>query len=453
MKIKRDVRSCFAICIVTLLLLCVSFTSCSDGTGGSGRSVRPRTLRDVPANKLAFRFEPDVKESDLPPAITRAAADEEKHERVRFDFETRRTADALFRTITSPDGARVLAVYATAATDDNEYKIDVYATDGTLVRAALPANLSAAFASIIAWSPDGNYFAFAGFKSTAPVAEQSSSSTVATPSTDAPTADNANDANSIAAPIAGVSPAVITPEVPAFSTEQLYVCNRDGYDLRPLTKLEGLIYFQFAWSPDSRSVAALACREDEWEARIKENLAPAGRPRLLSLDGSGAERLLDDRLTQVAPVWSPDGSKVATAFETDVFIYDAAGGRPTVANLELRDTLFNASVQYEKTHAKPVNTNQNQNGKDGKASANRQAVANDATSSPDLSSTANVLSFNPIIELQWSQPDVLFAQSGFVRVINRTPTRNYLRWHVLRLSAQATLLSRVNFTSRRVTLN
>jgi hypothetical protein len=41
--------------------------------------------------------------------------------------------------------------------------------------------------------------------------------------------------------------------------------------------------------------------------------------------------LLDDELTEALPVWSPDSSKIADAFDTDVMIYDAALDKPTQA--------------------------------------------------------------------------------------------------------------------------
>ena len=110
--------------------------------------------------------------------------------------------------------------------------------------------------------------------------------------------------------------------MPLFNTEQIYICNRDGFDLRPLTTREGLIYFYVAWAPDNHALVALACREAEWNARERELKLPAGRPRLVSLDGG--ERLLDDALAEAQPVWSPDSSKVATAFDTDAAIHDAA---------------------------------------------------------------------------------------------------------------------------------
>ena len=92
-------------------------------------------------------------------------------------------------------------------------------------------------------------------------------------------------------------------------------------------------------------MAALACKEDEWNARERQFKLPAGRPRLLAPDGS--ERLLDDGITDALPVWSPDASKIATAFDTDVAIYDAKGKTPTQARLPLGDQLIAASVAYE----------------------------------------------------------------------------------------------------------
>ena len=81
-----------------------------------------------------------------------------------------------------------------------------------------------------------------------------------------------------------------------------------------------------------------------WNAREKAFKLPSGRPRLIALDGK--ERLLDDELADALPVWSPDASKVAAAFDTDVGIYDAATNRPTQARIHLRDSLLAASAAY-----------------------------------------------------------------------------------------------------------
>src|SRR5439155_12024692 len=55
-----------------------------------------------------------------------------------------------------------------------------------------------------------------------------------------------------------------------FNTEQVYLCNRDGFDLKPLTTRDGLIYFALAWAPDTHALVALACKESEWQARERE---------------------------------------------------------------------------------------------------------------------------------------------------------------------------------------
>src|SRR5947209_10933885 len=94
-----------------LLLLLLSFSALSflgcRGTG-SKQSVQPRTMRDVPAERLAYSLEPDVS------APQGAATDEgEILEPIKNDFDTRRQSDALVRTVPSPDGQRTLALYET----------------------------------------------------------------------------------------------------------------------------------------------------------------------------------------------------------------------------------------------------------------------------------------------------------------------------------------------------
>src|SRR6185295_2780479 len=137
--------------------------------------------------------------------------------------------------------------------------------------------------------------------------------------------------------------------ITVFNTEQIYVCNRDGYDLRPLTSRDGLIYFALSWAPDSHALVALACKEDEWNEREREFKTPAGRPRLISF--AGEERLLDDQLAQAPPVWSPDSSKVATAFDVSIGIYDAATKSPTQARIALREQLVTASAAFDEKSA------------------------------------------------------------------------------------------------------
>jgi hypothetical protein len=223
--------------------------------------------------------------------------------------------------------------------------------------------------------------------------------------------------------------------VTTFKTEQIYVGNSDGFDLRPITTREGLIYFKLAWSPDGQSIAALACREDEWESRKREGRAPAGRPRIVTLDGQ--ERLLDDRLTAVAPVWSPDGSKVATAFDFDVAVYDVAGSAPTAAGLPLAETLRAASKEYDVRVLKKQEGDANKAG--GGASTGGAAASAPAQQAPveDV-----LISYNPFVRLEWLEPETLLAQTAYVRYFENEPVPviSYKRWHVLRLYPQAALL-------------
>ena len=214
--------------------------------------------------------------------------------------------------------------------------------------------------------------------------------------------------------------------VATFQTEQIYTCNRDGFDLKPLTSREGLIYFAFSWAPDSHALVAVACKESEWEARDKQFQLPAGRPRLIFLDGQ--ERLLDDGLADALPAWSPDSSKVAAAFETDVTIYDAATDKPTQAKLPLRDSLVAASAVYEqKSAAKKSDSSNNRN--DDVIGVVRSGV-----------DAGIPVSFNPIVRLQWSAPERLYFQTAYVRVLPNETINSFPRWHVLHLSAQAAVL-------------
>ena len=181
-----------------------------------------------------------------------------------------------------------------------------------------------------------------------------------------------------------------------------------------------MIYFYFAWAPDNHALVAVACREAEWNAREKEFKLPAGRPRLIAPDGT--ERLLDDQLTDALPVWSPDSSKVATAFETDIAVYDAAAKSPTQARLPLRDSLIAASVAFElKTSNKKIDATKNGN-----------KVATPQNSVP--------ASFNPIVRLEWPAPEKLYFQTAYVRLMPNDTISTFQRWHLVVLSAQAAVL-------------
>jgi len=364
------------------------------------QDVRPRVLRDVPARNLAYRLTPDVS----PPSAE--IEDFDKFPAVANDFAGKRKDEALIRTVVSPDGRRVLALYGAADEPGSTFRIDLYNSDGQFLRNLIPPDIACVFPETVTWSPDGNFINFIARKR-------------ATPSpSPTPFEEPVPQPSGSPLPSPSTSVAPIFAPVASFYTEQIYICNRDGYDLKPLTSRDGLIYFYFVWAPDGHAMAALACKEDEWNERERQGKLPAGRPRLIGQDGT--ERLLDDALTDALPVWSPDASKIATAFDTDVAIYDAGGKTPTQGRLPLGEQLIAASVAYdEKTTTKKANANTN---------------TQKAGSAP-----ATPASFNPIVRLDWRRPEALYFQTAYVRVRPET-INTFQRWHQLNLSAQAAVL-------------
>ena len=390
--------------ILTIAGLLVSISGCKSVI--DRQDVRPRVLRDVPARVLAYRLEPDVSPPDQQTDDTG-----EKLASIQKDFTSRRPNDALIRTVASPDGNRLLALYGTDAEPASAFRIDLYNSDGAFLRNLTPPALSCVFPGTVAWSPHGNLISFIAHKGTTP----------------SPSPTPLDDEVAVASPEAAPSIAPSFAPVAAFQTEQIYICDRDGFDLKPLTSREGLIYFAFSWAPDSHALVALACKEDEWERREKQFRSPAGRPRLITTDGQ--ERLLDDTLADALPVWSPDSSKVATAFETDVSIYDAATNKPTQARLPLRDALMAASTAYEQKAATT------------KAEEANKGTNNAAAPSPQTSTTSSIpVSFNPIVRLDWPSPERLYFQTAYVRVMPNEIISTFSRWHLLQLSAQAAVL-------------
>ena len=388
------------------LLLIFSVACRSDG---EAQRVRPRQLRDVPAQRLAFNFQADVQPS---PGTTNDEV--QKLPAIQQDFDARRKNDALLRTVSSPDGQRALALYGTAEETSQTFRIDLYSSDGKFLRNLTPPDLAVVFQDSVVWSPDGGYIAFVGRRALMPAP--------------APTPGEEGLPPPLGSPLELASPLPTSTVPPAFAplavfnTEQIYLCNRDGYDLKPLTRRDGLIYFALAWAPDSHALVALACTDREWDAREKEFKTPAGRPRLLSVDGQ--ERLLDDALAEAPPVWSPDSSKVATAFGVDVGIYDAAGRSPTQARIALRERLLTASAAFDE---------QAQAGKK-KAPENSIKAGNSLT--PDIP-----FSFNPIVRLEWPVAEKLYVETAYVTLRSEL-IKTFSRWHVLMLSPQAAVLGR-----------
>jgi hypothetical protein len=400
--IRKSKRATTALTILVTLIFAAGCKSVIER-----QDVRPRILRDVPARNLAYRLSPDVSppNSEFEDPLDKFAA-------VANDFAAKRKDEALLRTAVSPDGRRVLALYGTADEPGSTFRIDLYNSDGQFLRNLIPPDISCVFPETVTWSPDGNFINFIARKRVLP-----------TPS---PTPVTQPEPADLPSPVVSPSVAPLFAPVASFNTEQIYICNRDGYDLKPLTSRDGLIYFYFVWAPDGHAMAALACTEDEWNARERQYRLPAGRPRLIAPDGS--ERLLDDGLTDALPVWCPDASKVATAFESDVAIYDSGGQTPTQGRVPLSQQLIAASVAYEqKTSTKKAAPNANEN------SAATPTPA--ATPSSDLPP-----SFNPIVRLDWRAPETLYFQTAFVRLMPSETINTFQRWHLLNLSAQAAIL-------------
>lgn len=368
------------------------------------QNVRPLVLRDVPAQRLAYRFEADI---GIPENIQKEDSNE-KLTTIQADFTTRRPDDALLRTVPSPDAQRALALYGTEDEARTAFRIDLYAVDGKFIRNLTPPDLSCVFPETVMWSSDGNSITFIARKRVQPA-----------PTPTPPPDHQPVDPEAVPLPSPSIAPAF--PSVPAFNTEQIYICNRDGYDLKPLTMREGLIYFYYSWAPDNHALVAMACKEDEWDAREKAFRLPAGRPRLITIDGK--ERLLDDQLTECLPVWSPDSAKVASAFETNLAIYDAATSQPTQARIPLRDSLLAASFALR-----------------AKTSKKKDESENDKAAGETTRQDGPPPSFNPIVRLEWPAPETLYLQTAFVRIYSNETINTFQRWHRLGLSAQAAVL-------------
>jgi hypothetical protein len=396
---------------MALLLLTVA---CRNDTESQG--VRPRQLRDVPARRLAFTFQADIE----PPAGL--ATEESKIvPAIQLEFDKRHPDYALLRTVVSPDGQRALALYNTTDEPSQTFSIDLYSADGAFLRDVTPPELAVVFQDSVAWSADSSSIAFVGRKS---LKAQPSP----TPLGDfEPTLPSASPA-----PAPSVGP--LFAPLAIFNTEQIYVCNRDGYDLKPLTTRDGLIYFALSWAPDTHALVALACKESEWEAREKEFKTPAGRPRLISLDGS--ERLLDDALAEAPPVWSPDSSKVATAFGVDIGIYDSANKTPTQARIVLGERLLTASAAFDEKSAAKKKPEDPSN-----KAGSTQPKSSPAATQPNSPPAGPPVSFNPIVRIEWPTPDKLYLETAYISVRSEL-IKTFSRWHLLTLSPQAAALGR-----------
>ncbi len=433
-----------------LTIICfLALTACQRSVFESP-TVAPATLKDVPAQRLNFRFEADVPPPTDP---NQKPPTEERNAAIQNDFDTNRPLEILIKTLLSPDKNKVLVVYSKAADTPNEFRLDMYSPDGKILRHITPDGMGVHFPDTIVWSPDSTNVAFVAMirqgqigslpSPNNPSANNSNLQTDANANTNS--AENSNTANtnnenSVAdtniAPVSTPPVAEAPTNVLTFRTEQIYLCNSEGDGLKPITQNEGLIYFYYVWSQDSSALAALAAKFNEWRFlqfqadKANEVFVPLGRPRIV--EKSGRERRLDDNLTAVRPVWSPDSAKVAAAFDRQIRIYDAVSETPTQAAIPLRNQLLISSQKYDQDlQLKEQNVN---------APAGGANLPTNQTVStlPDENS---LVSFNPIINLVWEQETLLYFQTGFVKQFKTGEgSRSYLRWHRLVLSPQAVAL-------------
>lgn len=401
-------------------------------------------LSEVPAVRLNYRYEADVPA----PETGEKATNEEKHPAVLADFDQNRQPEQLDRTLTSPDLKRVLAVYHRPGDAPSEFRVDMYTADGRLLRKVTSDLMAVHFPDTIRWSPDSSAVAFVAMLRGA-AAEPTPLAGEPAPDVPAPATTPAVDANSNVTAADNVNseppleantatPAVATPEAPTgiltFRTEQLYTCSADGDNTRPITQNEGFIYFYYVWSPDSSMLAALALHSREWAELNRRADAsgalfiPLGRPRIV--ERSGRERRLDDALTSAQPVWSPDSAKVAVAYDTQIRIYDALGNNPTQAAIPLRNNLLISSQAYDQAQANSLGADANQA---------PQGDANSNTSLPSTLPDPNTLvSFNPIVALNWTAPELLYFETAYIRRMKNEADNatSFVRWHRLVFSPQ-----------------
>src|SRR6185369_7237148 len=155
----RKTTSSLTLTILTAVAFAISCKTVVDR-----QDVRPRILRDVPAQNLAYRLQPDVS-----PPTDLKIEDADKFAAVQNDFNTpKRQNDALIRTVVSPDGRRVLALYGTEDEPGSAFRIDLYNSDGQFLRNMIPPTISCVFPETVAWSPDGSFINFIAHKRVVP---------------------------------------------------------------------------------------------------------------------------------------------------------------------------------------------------------------------------------------------------------------------------------------------
>ncbi|MCB1024939.1 MAG: hypothetical protein KDB79_11140, partial [Acidobacteria bacterium] len=256
---------------VFILLAFAAVISACKTESNNPREVAPASLRDVPAQRLNYRFETDI---PAPDEKRGSAQSSERNAAVQADFDKGRIQENLDMTITSPDKKRVLAVYRKVNDLNTEFRLDVYSAEGKLIKKITHDEMAVHFPGTIVWSPDSKNLAFIamvrGSGTDDPKVKTEGNET----KTDIPVEPEADNSNSADVPAntgesnANSAPAENSVEpaknILTFRTEQIYLCGADGEDLKPLTQNEGLMYFYAVWAPDSSALVALASPFTEW---------------------------------------------------------------------------------------------------------------------------------------------------------------------------------------------
>jgi len=412
--------------------LTVLLAACGSDNLFKGSAPAVTAMKDTPAVRLNYRYEADVPAPQLDPSSSSEARDAA----VQADFDNSRPQEILDKTIYSPDKRHIAVVYHKLQDVPAEFRLDMYGSDGRLLKKMTSDLMAVHFPDTIVWSPDSSSIAFvAMLRVTQPSVDTGAGAPPdlggPTPApNDVPLANNSNTA----------APGAPTPAPPTgiltFRTEQIYIANADGTGTKALTLNEGIIYFYYAWSPDSSMLAALATTTREWKygemmaAQKGEVAIPTGRPRVI--EKNGRERRLDDNATAVRPVWSPDSTKVAEGFGNQIRIYDAAGTNPTQAAIPLRNQLLISSAAYDQAQARQL----------GAANAGENSNAAPPAQEPvsTLPDEKLLVSFNPIVELEWTQDELLYLKTAYVkRMKNEADSvMSFARWHRLTLTVQPT---------------
>jgi len=393
-------------------------------------TIAPTSLGQVPAVRLNYRYEADVP----PPTETAKAAAEERNAAVQSDFDQNRAQEVLDKTFASANGKHIAALYHRLGDLPSEFRLDMYGDDGKLLHKMTADLMAVHFPDTIRWSPDSESLAFVamirGVQNEPEVA--ATPPDLSTPSNTATNIDpEANVGHANANTLSAATPAAPTG-ILTFRTEQIYISNADGSAVKSVTQTDGLIYFYYAWAPDSSALVALASTQREWQFlqfRAETNgeiFVPVGRPRIV--EKNGRERRLDDGLSAVHPVWSPDSTKIGCAFDTQIRVYDAGGTSPTQAAIPLRNQLLISSQVYDREQQQKLNADQT-----AESNANVQVST--------LPDEKTLVSFNPIVTLAWAEDSTLYFQTAFVKRMKKEidSVTSFPRWHRLIFTPQVTV--------------